>query len=363
MRILVTGGAGFIGSNLALMLKQSHAWPVTAFDNLRRRGSELNLDRLRAGGVEFRHGDIRNPEDLADLPAADLLIDCSAEPSVHAGSSEADARYVVATNLVGTFNCLEWARRHGTGIVYLSTSRVYAIEALRALPLVETASRYDLPAGASGRGWSADGIAETFATAGARSLYGATKLASELLIEEYRAAYGLPAVINRCGVVAGPWQMGKVDQGFIALWAIRHLFGGSLSYTGFGGTGRQVRDVLHIADLFDLIETEIAGMARLSGRVFNVGGGADRAVSLAELTALCAARAGAAMTIGSLPATNPNDIPYYVSDNSAVTEACGWAPRRSTAELLDAVFEWLIAHRDKLQNILGQSTSETREER
>jgi CDP-paratose 2-epimerase len=355
MRVLVTGGAGFIGSTLALMLKRSHDWSVVAFDNLRRRGSELNLDRLRAGGVEFVHGDIRNPEDLDGLPPADLILECSAEPSVHAGYN-GGARYVVATNLIGTFNCLEWARQHGTGIVYLSTSRVHSIAALRALPLVENASRFELPAGASGPGWSADGISETFATTGARSLYGATKLASELLVEEYRAAYGLSAVINRCGVIAGPWQMGKVDQGFVVLWAARHLFGGALSYSGFGGTGRQVRDVLHVDDLFDLVERQIANLACLSGGVFNVGGGPSRSVSLAELSALCAMRAGGERALGSDPETRPADIPYYVTNCSAVTQATGWIPRRSFAQLLDDVFDWLRRNRGALQGILGWNT-------
>src|SRR6202008_348292 len=105
--------------------------------------------------------------------------------------------------------------------------------------------------------------------AGSRSLYGASKLASELLIEEYRTMYGLRAIVNRCGVIAGPWQMGKVDQGFVVLWAARHLFGQPLTYTGFGGDGPQVRDVLHIADLFELIKIELDNLSRLNGSVFN----------------------------------------------------------------------------------------------
>ena len=121
MRILITGGAGFVGANLALMFAQARGWPVTAFDNLHRRGSELALARLRAGGVDFIHGDIRNPEDVDGLPAADVLIECSAEPSVHSGY-DGSARYLINTNLIGTFNCLEYARRHGTGVIFLSTS-------------------------------------------------------------------------------------------------------------------------------------------------------------------------------------------------------------------------------------------------
>ena len=123
MRLLITGGAGFIGSNLALMFANRPGWRVITFDNLRRRGSELALARLQGRGIAFIHGDVRNSEDLEQLPAVDLLVECSAEPSVHAGY-EGDVRYLVNTNLLGTFNCLEYARRHGTAVVFLSTSRV-----------------------------------------------------------------------------------------------------------------------------------------------------------------------------------------------------------------------------------------------
>jgi CDP-paratose 2-epimerase len=352
MRVVVTGGAGFIGSNLALMLKEAHDWQIVAFDNLHRRGSELALQRLRAGGVAFVHGDIRNPEDLDTLPPMDLVIECSAEPSVHAGYG-GGARFLVNTNLVGTFNCLETVRRHGAGLLFLSTSRVYSIAALRALPLVERADRFALAPSSAGPGWSVDGVSEAFSTTGPRSLYGTTKLASELLIEEYGAMYGLKAVIDRCGVVAGPWQMGKVDQGFFVLWAAHHLFGGALRYSGFGGAGRQVRDVLHVADLFDLVDLQIAGIERFAGRVYNVGGGPSRSVSLVELTRLCAAWTGSTIALAADLDTKPADIPYYVSDCRAVTSDTGWAPRRSLEQLLDDVFDWLSRHRAALETILG----------
>jgi CDP-paratose 2-epimerase len=155
--------------------------------------------------------------------------------------------------------CLEAARRAGAGLLFLSTSRVYPIEPLRQLPLVAGDTRLRLPEGVTGVGWSADGISADFPLKGHRSLYGATKLASELLIDEYRHMYGMPVVVNRCGVIAGPWQMGKVDQGFVSLWAARHLWGTCLSYTGFGGTGLQVRDVLHIEDLCELVGARSTG--------------------------------------------------------------------------------------------------------
>lgn len=352
MRILVTGGAGFVGSNLAVLFAERRSSDVVAFDSLRRRGSELALPRLRAGGVEFVHGDIRNPEDLEELPVADLVIECSAEPSVHAGYS-GNPRYLLNTNLLGTINCLDYARRHGSRVIFLSTSRVYSIAALRALPLRRTGRRFVLESAAEGQGWSERGIAENFPTTGARSLYGASKLASELLIEEYVAAYGLEAIVDRCGVLTGPWQMGKVDQGFFVLWAARHIYGGVLAYSGFGGDGHQVRDVLHVADLFDLICRQIDSFEHHSGRTYNVGGGTACSVSLAELTALCAARTGRYLELGNDPVTRPADIPYYVTDNTAVAEATGWTPIRSVEAILDEVAEWLVRYRAELEPVLA----------
>jgi CDP-paratose 2-epimerase len=352
MRILVTGGAGFVGSSLALLLAGRRGEEVTAFDNLHRRGSELALPRLRAGGVDFFHGDIRNPGDFDGLPAPDLMIECSAEPSVHAGY-DGSARYLLDTNLFGTVNCLDYARRHGSAMIFLSTSRVYSIAALRELPLRRDGDRLALAPGESGTGWSGRGIAEEFPTTGPRSLYGASKLASELLIEEYHAAFGLRTIVNRCGVLTGPWQMGKVDQGFFVLWAARHLYGGALAYTGFGGDGHQVRDVLHVVDLFDLICRQIDSFERHSGQTYNIGGGANVSVSLAELTELCAARTGIRLALGADATTRPADIPYYVTDTDRVQRQTGWSPTRSVPEILDEVVEWLARCRTELEPVLS----------
>jgi CDP-paratose 2-epimerase len=357
MRILITGGAGFVGSSLALLLKRDRPTDeVCAFDNLRRRGSELALARLAKGGVTFTHGDVRSQDDLHDAGAFDVLVECSAEPSVHAGYGGSPS-YVLETNLTGTINCLEAARACHADVVFLSTSRVYPIERLRALPLERTATRLAIPDTGSGPGWSSTGIATSFPLAGYRSMYGATKLASELVIEEYRAMYGLRTIVNRCGVLSGSWQMGKVDQGFVVLWASRHLYGGRLSYIGFGGDGFQVRDVLHVHDLYDLLNVQLADLARHSGAVFNVGGGARNSVSLAELTTMCRERTGATIPIDSDPRTSAADVPYYVSDNTEVTAATGWSPSRSIDTILDDVFGWLREHRASLEPILTATAS------
>jgi CDP-paratose 2-epimerase len=353
MKILVTGGAGFIGSHLALAF--SRAIPgsrVTALDNLRRRGSELALPRLRAGGVAFLHGDVRAPEDLEAAGPVDLLIECSAEPSVHAGYGAAPG-YVVNSNLVGLINCLEHLRRHGGDLIFLSTSRVYPIAALRGLPLAQLGERKVIPSGARGPGWSEAGIAEDFPLQGSRSLYGATKLAAELLIEEYRALYGLRAVIDRCGVVAGPWQMGKVDQGFVSLWLARHVYGGSLTFSGFGGTGDQLRDVLHVADLCDLLLEQNANIAAHDGQVSNVGGGAGCSTSLRELTRACRGLAGAAIPIAAEPQTRAADIPYYVSDCARLFGRTTWRPQRDLATILADTHRWVVEERSWLEPLMS----------
>jgi CDP-paratose 2-epimerase len=165
--------------------------------------------------------------------------------------------------------------------------------------------------------------------------------------------YGLRVIVNRCGVISGPWQMGKVDQGFVALWAARHLFGGRLTYVGFGGEGLQVRDVLHIDDLYSLVWNEIADFAKHDGATYNVGGGADRSVSLAELTELCRTRIGGTIPIAGNASTSAADVPYYVTDNSDVTSKTGWAPGRGVADLLDDVFAWLREHRTIVEPLLS----------
>lgn len=272
-RILVTGGAGFVGSNVALALKGKYPQSrVTAFDNLHRRGSELNLARLREAGVSFAHGDIRSLADLTGLPELpDLIVECSAEPSAQAGYGGSPA-YLIDTNLTGCYHCLELARMAHADFVFISTSRVYPYRRLNELVYEEGPERFHLSAEQSVVGASGLGVSEDFPLEGARSLYGMTKLAGELMVAEYGDAYGIRYLIDRCGVLTGPWQMAKADQGVIALWMAAHYFRKNLAYIGFDGSGRQVRDYLHIGDFCELLLEQIGNFETYQGRLLNVGG-------------------------------------------------------------------------------------------
>jgi CDP-paratose 2-epimerase len=341
--ILITGGAGFVGSTLAIALRQH--FPdvrLIVLDNLHRRGSELNLMRLTQADVRFIHGDIRAREDvLALVPEAPgLLIECSAEPSAQAGYGGSPT-YVIQTNLVGCFHCLELARQTQADVIFISTSRVYPFEALNNLPFIEEETRFLLAAEQTAAGVSAAGISEAFPLIGARSLYGMTKLAAELMMEEYAHAYGLRYIINRCGLLAGPWQMAKSDQGVMALWMAAHYFRRGLSYIGFQGTGKQVRDVLHIDDFCDLLVDQIQHFTLYSGRCYNVGGGLSNSLSLQETTRLCEEITGNTIPLSASAITRPADVRLYISDHRLISSVNGWRPRRATRTTLTDIFAWL----------------------
>ncbi len=351
--ILVTGGAGFVGSSIAVGLRAHSAnYDVIALDNLKRRGSELCLLRLREASVTFQHGDIRSYDDIEAAGHIDLIIECSAEPSVLAGYT-GSPKYLLDTNLVGTLNCLELARRQEAGIIFLSTSRVYPMETINALTLREEESRYTLTDEQSVAGASAKGLSEEFPLEGCRSLYGATKLCSELILQEYVAMYGIHGVVNRCGVLTGPWQMGKIDQGVVVLWMARHMYGGSLKYIGYGGQGKQVRDLLHVDDLVSLIILQIERLQSLSGSTFNVGGGVGVSLSLCELTALCQKITGREIEIGSEPENRPADIPTYISDCTRIEKGLDWKPRIGAEKILEDIHAWIEDNRDELRPILS----------
>lgn len=172
------------------------------------------------------------------------------------------------------------------------------------------------------------------------------------MIEEYRAAYGLKAVINRCGVLAGPWQMGKIDQGVFTFWLLRHYFKQPLSYIGFGGEGKQVRDLLHVDDLAALVLEQAGAMTEWDGALLNVSGGREISLSLAQATALCEKITDHTLDIARVPENRVMDIPVYYGDCARLFERTKWRPRRDAETILSDTFSWICQHEDDLKRVL-----------
>jgi CDP-paratose 2-epimerase len=352
MRILVTGGCGFVGAALCRRFLQARSGlTITVLDSLRRRGAETNVAELESRGIRVVHGDQRLAADIDALGAFDWVIDAAAEPSVLAGTAaggHTGRRQLVDHNLLGTVNLLEAAARWQAGVVLLSTSRVYSIPGMATLPLVEREGRgaahafalddtQSLPSGVS-----TAGIHEMFSTAAPVSLYGATKLAGEILAREYAHAAGTPLVVNRCGVMAGGGQFGRADQGIFSWWIHRWHARRPLTYIGFGGKGLQVRDCLHPDDLTDLVLLQMAAARGGEPDLVNVSGGAASGTSLAEVSAWCRQRFGAHDVTPS-PETRPYDLPWVVLDHTKATTRYGWRPTR-TAE---SIFEEIANHAER----------------
>ncbi|MEZ6138415.1 MAG: NAD-dependent epimerase/dehydratase family protein [Pirellulaceae bacterium] len=311
MKVLITGVCGFVGAALAEFLKSANEQlEIAGIDNLSRRGSEQNRPRLAKLGIDVRHGDLRNRSDLESLAAAEWVIDCAAEPSVLAGTDgSSSSRGVVEHNLVGTLNLLEYCRQHRAGLILLSTSRVYSIESLNAIPLQVEGDAFQLSSSADPRppGLTSAGISESFSTRPPVSLYGATKLTSETMAMEYACAFDFPLLINRCGVIAGAGQLGRADQGIFSYWIHAYHAKRTLGYIGFGGQGYQVRDCLHPNDLGTLIDRQLRhrsatlqpvgqsqdkSSSSVPPTIVNVSGGLRSARSLRQLSSWCEKRYG-----------------------------------------------------------------------
>ena len=348
MKILISGVCGFAGSHLARYLIESHEGiTIVGLDNLARSGSETNRVSLKRLGVELFHGDIRMASDLETIPPTDWVIDAAAQPSVLAGrDGKTSSRQLLEHNLLGTINLLEYCRSSHAGLILLSTSRVYSIPALAQLPLRTESSAFTLD---QGRPWPAAvslaGVEEGFSIEAPISLYGATKLASERLAQEYASGFQVPVWINRCGVLAGAGQFGTAEQGIFSYWLHAHSARRTLKYLGFGGYGFQVRDALHPHDLARMVDFQLHSSG--PGQMLNVSGGQANSMSLAQLTAWCDQRFGPHQPVAD-GSERPYDIPWLILDSSKAMAATGWKPRIGLAQILEEIAEHAATHPDWL---------------
>ncbi len=329
MKILITGGCGFVGSNLAIYFKNNRiGTQINSLDNLSRKGSLLNLARLKKNKIKNFKVDIANSKLIRKLPKYDLIIDCCAEAAVEASKKEIDK--VFYTNLVGTFNILKKCTKDKSNIIFLSSSRVYSIQKLLKLKKNKFL------------------INEQFDTSEAKSIYGFCKYSSEHLIKEFSYLYKIKYVITRFGLIAGPWQFGKQDQGVISLWIWKHLRKKKLSYIGFGGKGSQIRDVIHISDVCKLIALQVKKINSICNFTVNAGGGKQNSISLKNLTKICQKTTKNKIKIYSKKQTSEYDIPYYVTDNLKVKKIYKWTPKKKILHIIQDMYKWMLSNKKVL---------------
>lgn len=319
MKILVTGGLGFIGSNLARhLLEVGH--DVIVADNLIRRGSEQNLERF---GSRFRYCDFRNEEDVSLLPRAEQVINCHSEMVTTGAHGYEHPELPIRNNGFSTLNVLNYCRRHDARIIHISTNRVYNLDPLAAYPMRELPTRLELEGfeGISRDHFSTDG--------GEKGIYGISKLIADALVQEFHHAFGLPSIVNRIGSITGPGQFGCPEQGWASHFVLSYWKRQPLSFIGYGG--KQVRDLLHVRDLCLLFATQIE-RSGFSGEVNDLGGGKTRAISLLEAGALLDGLFGHTVPVRTLPEKKA-DPPVTFMDNRRVREAYGWEPTVTLEEM------------------------------
>ena len=332
MKVLITGGCGFVGTNLSLYLN-SKGFNVHSLDNLSRKGSKYNLTLLNKRKIKNFKINIENFKFIQNLPKYDLIIDCCAEAAVEISKKDIDK--VFNTNLLGTFNILKKIKKDKSKLIYLSTSRVYPISFKKKI--IKSKLKLTKLFG------------EKNSINGPKTIYGVTKLASEMLIEEFSYAFGLKYIINRCGVISGPLQFGKQDQGFVSLWVWGHLNKKKMKYIGYGGYGNQVRDVLHIDDLCNLIYLQIKKFKKINNKLFTVGGSKKSYTSLNQLTKICEKFTKNKIKFSKISKTSIYDIPYYVTNNNLVTKNYNWKPKKNINQIVKDVFDWLTKNKKTLK--------------
>ncbi|MBP1804813.1 SDR family NAD(P)-dependent oxidoreductase [Rubellimicrobium aerolatum] len=344
--VLITGGSGFIGSNLADSLL-SEGREVLVLDNLSRPGVGQNLDWLQANHgprVHALRADLRDEAALREATRdASAVIHLAAQTAVT--TSLADPLDDFEVNARGTINLLEAVRATGrrVPVLFASTNKVYGC--LEALPMAEAADRH-LPADERLR---ANGIAED-QPLDFRTPYGCSKGVADQYVLDYARSYGLPAAVLRMSCIYGPRQFGTEDQGWVAHFLIRALQGEPISVYG---DGKQVRDVLHVADAVAAYRTVLANIDALSGRAFNLGGGPRNAVSL-----LSVLREIERIVDRRLPVTHGDwrqgDQHWFVADTARLTQATGWQARIGWREGLADLASWLRAHRVRISEPMSE---------
>lgn len=356
MKILISGICGFVGSSLARAFREVEpSFSVAGFDNFIRPGSETNRLALKKAGVHVFHADVRCASDFETFPDADWVIDAAANPSVLAGADgQSSSRQLLEHNLAGTINLLEYCKDRKAGFILLSTSRVYSIPALARIPVVERNGAFTVrPDTHHEPGLGRHGVAENFDTTPPLSLYGATKRASEVLALEYAGVFGFPAWINRCGVLAGPGQFGRIDQGIFSFWIHSWKADRPLSYIGFGGRGYQVRDCLHPLDLTPVLLRQMKhGAAKDLPRIVNLAGGPANAMSLRQLSAWCTQRFGPRKVVAR-KANRSFDIPWLVLDSRLAEKTWEFTPRRT----MPMILEEIAGHAEQNPEWLDQTSS------
>jgi CDP-paratose 2-epimerase len=329
---LITGGAGFIGCNLALRLAESGT-PVVVFDNLSRPGVSRNLELLRArypGRVEVVIGDVRSAQQLrAVVRRASAVYHFAAQVAVT--TSLTNPREDFEVNTLGTLNVLEALRElpKPPPLLFTSTNKVYG--ALADLSLRETALRWGPTDPAAQRGISEERPLDF------HSPYGCSKGSADQYVRDYARTFGLPSVVFRMSCIYGPHQFGTEDQGWVAHFLIRALRGEKITIFG---DGKQVRDVLFVDDLTDAMVRASDQAHSLAGSAFNVGGGPDSTVSLLELLDLIRSITGRRCVLDQ-QASRVGDQRYYVSDVSLLSRATGWRPTTSVREGVERLARWV----------------------
>jgi CDP-paratose 2-epimerase len=336
MKVLITGGAGFIGSNLAAhFTKLGHA--VTIYDNFSRRGSDANLEWLQglvgAEAIRVIRNDIRQADAIAEAARGQNII-LHLAGQVAVTTSVNDPRHDFEANALGTFNVMEAARQAGTNpiVVYSSTNKVYG--GMEEARIIEGPVRYgfaDLP----------HGVPETWPL-DFHSPYGCSKGAGDQYVRDYQRIYGLPTVVFRQSAIYGPRQFGVEDQGWLAFFAIRATIGKPFSIYG---DGKQVRDLLHIDDLVRAFELAITHINQTAGQVYNIGGGPERSLSVwTETRPLLEALAGRPLDV-AFGDWRPGDQRVYLSDIRKAKSDFGWEPRISPEAGLKTLWEWTQANK------------------